>query len=179
VAYIYHCSGDFWTIRTVQLKNHQVLTCWQNFYPNGGRHSSNNPKFPSSIETLRMLLQYEMTLSLLKKLMQDPEDQIKIKQNMNLLTNFNLIQLWTKYWRRRLKHGCNFLSLLFSTDDCHPIKKIKIRLSLHIGRAQPNKNPPATTNKSNANQRLKMWLKWKYETLKTVTFCVVLSASNQ
>jgi len=28
---ICHCSSDFWTIRTVQLKNHEVWTCWQNF----------------------------------------------------------------------------------------------------------------------------------------------------
>jgi len=42
-------------------------------------------KFPSSIKTLRTLLQCEMNFSLLKQLLQDPNGQIEVTQSMNLM----------------------------------------------------------------------------------------------
>jgi len=45
-------------------------------------------KYSSSIETLKMLLQCEINVSLLKQLLKDPNSQIEVTQSMNLLKKF-------------------------------------------------------------------------------------------
>ena len=87
---ICHCSSDFWTIRTVKLKNHEVWTFWQNFSSiqrwTKLKQQSENSR--SQKKRWKMLLQCEINFSLLKHLLQDPNGQIEVTHSIHLLTKF-------------------------------------------------------------------------------------------
>jgi len=114
-------------------------------------------KFSFSIETLKTLLQCEMNFSLLKQLLQDPNDQIKVTQSMNQLTKFHHIptvnkasvaagSCWEKLFIFTL-FSFSFLSLFLLTALTLFEKTLKgnIGLGLHIGSETNPTNLPLTT----------------------------------